>query len=144
MNTFVPMYVFIKTMIFYGSSFCLHFYSCGLCDYMDNQACIGNFVLLLGCLAELTTSRQLRMPKMVPRNCFSFMVVTQAKYPISRGTHVKIGLLLVLLKITFFRSGRWQRTSTMMKTIYQRNPQRLLSVIVPFYQVGEIEQSEKE
>lgn len=78
-----------------------------------------------GYVTELTKSRHQRMLKMVHRSCFLFMVVTPVKYLIFRGTHVKIGLLLVLLKITYSKSGRWPRTFTMTKMICPKNRQSL-------------------
>lgn len=65
-------------------------------------------------------SRHPRMQKMAHQSYYSFMGDIQAKSQISLGILVKIGLLLVWRKITSFRSGRWQRTYTMMKMIYHR------------------------
>lgn len=71
------------------------------------------------------------MRKMDHQSCSLFMVATQVKFQTSHGTHVKIGSLLVLPRIIYYKSGRWLKTSTMMKmTCLEMMPPKALRILI--------------
>lgn len=85
-------------------------------------------VSFFNCVIGLTKNKRQRMRRMGRQSCYSFTVVIQARYPTFHGTRVRIGLLLVWPKITYYKFGRWQRTSTTTKTIcLETTPPRLPS-----------------
>lgn len=65
----------------------------------------------------LMRSKHQKMQRMAHQSYFSFMEATLARSPICLGILARTGSLLVLLKITSFKYGRWRRTSTMMRMI---------------------------
>lgn len=122
-------YLFIPTTVIPfadgGFNYCNFISLTNLRDASIHTWCVSCFFFY--CVTGLTKNKPQKMQRTGLQSCYSFTVVIQARYRTFHGTRVRIGLLLVWLRITYYKFGRWQRTSTTMKMIYlETTPRRLL------------------